>query len=213
MKLVGCIVAAVVFVVAATGLSSEPAHPQTSGGKAAKTVDTNSRFAGLRGEWQRAGAGFACVVKPPKELRNDKSLPDHMARACSFLGPFAPGDDAQTVTKALGAPHRSLAQGNGTTASVYFLEQAGQYPYFVATMSKSRIVALQVSGPVAAKGFGFNHVDLGSSTDTLMQYFGQPKQVGPSGAKDTDLWTYRPWPFSFEVKDGRVTSIRIELLT
>jgi hypothetical protein len=25
----------------------------------------------------------------------------------------------------------------------------------------------------------------------------------------TDLWSYGVWPFSFEVKDGRVTSIRI----
>jgi hypothetical protein len=92
---------------------------------------------------------------------------------------------------------------------VYFLEQAGQYPYLVATVSKNRVVALQVTGPVAAKGYSFNHLDLGSSTDTLVQYFGQPNHLEPSSEKDTDLWTYRPWPFSFEVKGGHVTSIRI----
>jgi hypothetical protein len=209
MKSVGCCAAAVVLFIAATGLSPEPAHPQTPGGKAANTIDTNIKFADLRSEWRRAGAGFACVVKPPEKLRSDKALPEFLARACSFLGPLALGDDAQAVTKALGAPHRSLPQSNGATASVYFLGQSGQYPYFVATVSKNRIVALQLSGSVAAKGFSFNHVDLGATTDTLVRYFGQPNHRQPSGEKGTDLWAYGPWPFSFEVNGGRVTSIRI----
>jgi hypothetical protein len=66
-----------------------------------------------------------------------------------------------------------------------------------------------VTGPLAAKGVSFSHVDLGATIDTLVQYFGQPNHLEPSGEKDTDLWAYRPWPFSFEVKGGRVTSIRI----
>jgi hypothetical protein len=74
---------------------------------------------------------------------------------------------------------------------------------------KNRVVALQVTGAVAAKRYSFNHIDLGSSTDTLVQYFGQPNHLEPSSEKDTDLWTYRSWPFSFEVKGGHVTSIRI----
>jgi len=195
--------------VAVTGLDIESARAQAPGRKTAKTTDPGSKFADLRGEWRRAGAGFACVVKPPERLPFDKALPDAMARACSFLGRFALGDDPQTVTKALGPPHRSLAQPKGATALVYFLEQAGQLPYFAATVSKNRIVALQISGSAAAKGYDFNHVDLGSSTGTVLQYFGQPSRVEPSGIKDTNLWTWRPWPFSFEVKDDRVTSIRI----
>jgi hypothetical protein len=209
MKPVGRFTATVVFLIAAMGLTPEPVHLQTPGAKAAKSVETNNQFPDLRGEWRRAGAGFACVVKAPEKLQPGPALPVVLARACSFLGPLALGDDAQAVTKALGAPHRSLAQPNEATASVYFLEQAGNYPYFVATVSKNRIVALQVTGPVAAKGFSFNHVDLGATTDTLRQYFGQPNHLEPSGEKDTDLWTYNPWPFSFEVKGGRVTSIRI----
>jgi hypothetical protein len=207
MKSVGCFVAALVLFIAASGVG--PAHSQTPSAKAANGVDTNDKFADLRGEWRRAGAGFACAVKAPEKLEPNSALPEILARACSFLGPLALGDDAQAVTKALGAPHRSLPQPNGATASIYFLEQVGQYPYFVATVSKNRIVVLQVTGPVAAKGFSFNHVDLGATTDTLVQYFGQPNHLGPSGEKDTDLWTYNPWPFSFEVKGGHVTSIRI----
>jgi hypothetical protein len=43
----------------------------------------------------------------------------------------------------------------------------------------------------------------------LMQFFGQPNHIEPSGEKGTELWTYNPWPFSFEVRDGHVSSIRI----
>jgi hypothetical protein len=40
-------------------------------------------------------------------------------------------------------------------------------------------------------------------------YFGAAIQTKPSGEKDTDLWSHRPWPFSLEVKSGLVTSVRI----
>lgn len=61
--------------------------------------------------------------------------------------------------------------------------------------------------PVAA--YGFNQINLGDSTEKLSAQFGSPFHVGPSGLEKTDLWTYGPWPFSFEVRDERVTSIRI----
>jgi hypothetical protein len=115
----------------------------------------------------------------------------------------------QVLIKALGPPHRTLAQPKGAKASIYFLVKADHYPYLVATVSKNRIVALQVTGPVAAKDYGFNHIDLGVTTDTLVQVFGQPNHLEPSEEKDTELWAYRPWPFSFEVRNGHVSSIRI----
>ena len=42
-----------------------------------------------------------------------------------------------------------------------------------------------------------------------MPQFGGPFRVGPSGLEKTEFWTYQPWPFSFEVREDRVTSIRI----
>jgi len=50
---------------------------------------------------------------------------------------------------------------------------------------------------------------LGDSTDTLADHFGASYRIGKSDQADTDVWHYGPWPFSFEVKAGRVTSIRI----
>jgi hypothetical protein len=119
------------------------------------------------------------------------------------------GQEVQALEAAWGEPHRQHAGAPGQTQLVYFLGQRDHYPYLVATVSKERIVALQVTGPSAAQGYGFNHVELGATTDTLVSYFGQPNHVEPSELKDTELWAYRPWPFTFEVKGGHVTSIRI----
>lgn len=110
---------------------------------------------------------------------------------------------------ALGAPYRTIAQPNEASALVYLLDQTERPPYFAATVRKDRIVALQVTGPASPKAYEFNHIKLGDDTTTLAQYFGAAYQVGPSGEAGTDLWSYPTWPFSFEVKDGHVTSIRI----
>jgi hypothetical protein len=201
--------AVVVLLVAGLGVGAEPAHSQVAGGPAGNTIDKGIKATDLRGEWLRAGEGFGCKVGAVAKLPPELLKPDILARACLHMGPFVIGDDAQALTKALGAPHRTRPQPNGAVASIYFLEKAGQFPYLVATVSNNRIVALQVTGPIAAKGYSFNHVDLGATTDTLMQVFGRPSHLEPSSEKDTDLWTYGPWPFSFEIKGDHVTSIRI----
>jgi hypothetical protein len=125
------------------------------------------------------------------------------------MGQLVIGGEVRTLNSIAAAPHHTLPQPKGATALVYFIDGPGRYPYLVATVLQDRIVALQVTGPAASKGFSFNHIDLGASTETLIQYFGRPNHLEPSGEKDTDVWAYAPWPFSFEVKDGHVTSIRI----
>ncbi|WP_247505577.1 hypothetical protein [Bradyrhizobium sp. 1] len=76
-------------------------------------------------------------------------------------------------------------------------------------MKANRVIALQISGPAPAPGYSFNQLNLGHSTERLLARFGSLVHVGPSGLEKTELWTYAPWPFSFEVREDRVTSIRI----
>ena len=188
-----------------------------SAGDAAPTVDqpagtpqqgNKTADPGLRGEWRRAGEkSFACVVAAPKRLANPD--PDALARACLRIGPVGIGDSESSLKGALGEPNRTLEQPDNASAFIYFLDKPGQYPYLVATMKGGRIVALQTTGPAPAKGSRFNRVDLGDSTEKLKAQFGPAFNTGSSGLPGTDLWSYGPWPFSFEVKDGRVTSIRI----
>jgi hypothetical protein len=135
--------------------------------------------------------------------------PEVLARACQHIGPFVIGEEAKAVKAALGEPHRTLPGPDGRTQWIYFLGQREHYPYLVVTLQNKRIVVLQVTGSSAAQGYGFNHIDLGATSDALVAIFGQPNHVEPSELKDTELWAYGVWPFSFEVKDGHVTSIRI----
>jgi hypothetical protein len=74
------------------------------------------KLSDLRGEWMRAGAGFACKVPVPEKLRSAAIEPDVLSRACQHIGPFVIGDDGGAVTKVLGAPYRKLQQPNGRTA-------------------------------------------------------------------------------------------------
>jgi hypothetical protein len=169
------------------------------------------RAGDFRGEWQRAGAGFGCRVAAGRKLTVEEIKSKAFAVACQHIGPFIIGGDAQTPITVLGVPARMQQRPKGATAMVYFLGGSGIAPYLVATVAQGSIVALQVTGPAPAAGrdFSFNHVDLGDSTDTVIKYFGAAKHLQPSEIKDTDVWTYGPWPFSFEIKDGRVTSMRI----
>jgi hypothetical protein len=185
-------------------------YAQTGGATAPGAAGTVRHITDLRGEWGRNGPSFFCKVGTRQKLAPEAINPDMLARACQRMGPFVIGDDAQVLQTTLGPPHKTLPQPNGATSSVYFLQTQGQYPYLVATVSKNRIIALQVTGRVAAaKGYGFNGVDPGTSADALVRIFGQPFKTQPSEEQGTDLWSYGVWPFSFEVRDGLVSSIRI----
>ncbi|WP_244563560.1 hypothetical protein [Bradyrhizobium sp. ORS 285] len=164
----------------------------------------------LRGEWKRAGAGFACVVTPPRQLSQELLLAV-MARACLRLGPLVVGDAAATATAALGQPHRTLKQPQDKVAWIYFVGQREHYPYFVVTVVADKIVALQVTGDgtTTAPGYELSGVGLGATTDDLVKVFGQAGHFEPTELKGVELWTYPPHPFSFELKGGRVMSIRI----
>jgi hypothetical protein len=97
-----------------------------------------------RGEWRRVGPSFACVVVAPKQLAPNAVNPDELMPACLHMGPFVIRDDAHTLASVLGAPHRTLPQPKGPPAGVWFLEQQGHYPYFVAGARNDRIATCDV---------------------------------------------------------------------
>ncbi|MET4746741.1 hypothetical protein [Bradyrhizobium sp. RT11b] len=161
----------------------------------------------LRGQWLRVGQTFACKVEAGKRVAAPD--PDMLSFACQRMGALGAGISEASLKAALGEPHRKLPQPNNTTAYVYFLGKTGEFPYLAAIVKANRTVALQISGEAPVAAYSFNRVNLGDSTDKLMAQFGGPFHVGPSGLEKTELWTYEPWPFSFEVRQDRVTSIRI----
>jgi hypothetical protein len=161
----------------------------------------------LRGQWLRAGQTFACKVEAGKRITPPD--PDILSFACQRMGALGVGISEASLKAVLGEPHRKLPQPNNATAYVYFLGKPSELPYLAVTVKANRIVALQISGPVPVAAYSFNQINLGDATAKLLAQLGSPFHVGPSGLEKTDLWSYGPWPFSFEVREDRVTSIRI----
>jgi hypothetical protein len=197
-------VAVLAFVPLATApaLARDAAPAASTSRQGNKTTDAE-----LHGEWHRVGGTFACVVAAPKSL--DAPDPDALARACLRIAPVGIGDSEASLKATLGEPSRKHEQPGNASAYVYFLDKPDHFPYLVATVRRGRIIALQTTGPAAGKGTRFNRVDLGDSAEKLKAEFGPAYKTSPSELPGTDLWSYGVWPFSFEVKDGRVTSIRI----
>ena len=175
-----------------------PPPPQQGG----KTPDPE-----LRGEWLRAGPGFACKVGAGKRV--DAPDPEVLSFACQRMGELGVGTSEASLKAVLGEPQRKMPPANNGTTYVYFLGKPNQYPYLAATVNANRVVALQISGEAPTAAYSFNQINLGDSTEKLLAQFGSPFHVGPGGLEKTELWTYGPWPFSFEVRSDRVTSIRI----
>jgi hypothetical protein len=160
------------------------------------------------GHYMRSGPGFACVIKPPKDLSPDqvKALSEH---ACLRIGPLVVGMEAAAVKSALGQPSRQIEGPKGTTVWIHFLGNVNEEPYLLASIWRDRLVAIQVTGRLPADKYGFNSLTLGTTAESVTKQLGKPMLVKASSQPNTDVWLYHPWTFSYELSSGRVTSIRV----
>jgi hypothetical protein len=163
---------------------------------------------GYRGTFIRSGAGFACRTDPGEKLSPDqiKALSEH---ACLRIGPFVVGSKAAVLKSSLGEPNRTQRGAKDTTVWVYFFGKTNDAPYLVASIWHDRLVAIQITGRMPADDYGFNGIALGAATATVLKFLGKPMDVKPSSEPNTDVWSYQPWPFSLEVTNGQVNSIRV----
>jgi hypothetical protein len=161
-----------------------------------------------RGHYVRSGPAFACKIEPSGKLSPDqaKALSEH---SCMRIGPLVVGMEAAALKASLGQPNREVEGPNSTTVWVYFFGKTNDDPYLLASIWQDRLVAIQVTGRLPADKYGFNGIVLGATAEGLTKQFGKPMSVGPSSEPNTELWTYQPWTFSFELNGGRVTSIRV----
>jgi len=158
----------------------------------------------LHGEFQRAGAGFACDVPAPLTPQQAERLKEEN---CLWLGRLSVGQQAAVLEPLLGQPDRLIPQQKGAVAQVYFSKAATGY--LVATVVENRIAALQVTGEQPFGDWSFNRVTLGMTLSQLQEIMGVPMSKTNVPDIGAELWSYTPFPFSFEIKGGRVISIRI----
>src|SRR5690349_6114989 len=62
---------------------------------------------GLRGEWHRAGPGFACQVQSKQKLTPGPDMAMKLSMACQHMGPLIVGAEARVLDARFGAPFRT----------------------------------------------------------------------------------------------------------
>jgi 8-oxo-dGTP pyrophosphatase MutT (NUDIX family) len=81
--------------------------------------------------------------------------------------------------------------------------------YVVATFAKDGTTdSIQLTGKPWPGAWQFAGLTLGDTEDALNARLGEPIQTEPSEEAGTLVLAYRPWTFSFEIHDKKISSIR-----
>ncbi len=170
---------------------------------------------GYRGEFIRSGSAFARKVGAEQTVEPEDIQRQLTEQPCLFLGTLknsgiAIGMEAAPVLQAAGPETQMLDAAEGVRHYVYALGSE-QFPaHFIISVWRGRVGALQISGFEPLPGMVFNGIALGAPAEQLRARFGEPFAVTDAGLPDTELWSYQPWTFSFEVSLGKVVSIRMD---
>ncbi len=159
-----------------------------------------------------AGAGLGCVLPPdrPGTEREAQPIP---YLACLRIGQVGIGDSITAVEQVLGAPDRVVRlPGGDVEQRVYFIRQPGTVrPYYVVTVRKDRVVALQLHGPATEMPLAFSSLSLGDSAQSVLDALGPPERHCADFSRDLDTWVYAPYPFALDMADGRVIGIKMSV--
>jgi hypothetical protein len=160
----------------------------------------------LHGTYKRTGAGFACAVDGTTATLDQVSRLGESV--CLWIGNLAIGETASVLQQMFGNPDQLIHQPNGSISQVYFLRET-RGTYLVVTTMEGRIVALQISGNGPLDKWRFGETALGMPKADLIRTLGNPHKTEHLSDNGADLLSYAPFPFSFEVANDRVSSIRI----
>lgn len=150
--------------------------------------------------WIRNGAGFAARFKRDQYVENSTDT------LCQRMGNLYIGMPENEARRFL--PGQSEVVPNAPGGGVTFHHRlAPEGPDAYVKFDEGKLSTLQVSGDTADRSLNFHSVYLGMSEADLARRFGPPLQRYPA-LDGAVLWAYRPWPFSFLVRQGRVVSIR-----
>jgi hypothetical protein len=84
--------------------------------------------------------------------------------------------------------------------------------YLVALINHlGTVQVIQLSGKPTdtSEFFPFSSITLGTTKDKLLEIMGNPSSIIPAPQVQGKLWSYEPFPFSFEVVNDVVHSVRV----
>lgn len=167
-----------------------------------------AEFSDPRPHYVPAGGGFACTMSKEEFEQGQAQKRD----VCLRIGPLYVGmtrADAETI---LGKPVTNMP-ANGREAFAYHLQSdaAGNMITYAFAVydDNARALSVQLTGAPWSGNWPFAGLTLGSAEEAVAARLGTPKQTRKSEDEGAVHWSYLPWTFSFEIKAGVVSSIRI----
>jgi hypothetical protein len=196
--------------------------------KIGDTVSQSTKAPPADGEFRRSSgpafSGIGCTMVVPA------SPQDANANHCLRLGPVQVAMELGALQKALIAlnttPERSISEprqvgatpdgGRTLMIPLATVEQGGKtglLSYLVVLVDRAnRVDTLQITGraSVASEQLPFSSIRLGTPQDRVIDLLGLPSAVTDVPQIKGRNWSYAPFPFSIEILNGQVYSVRLQ---
>lgn len=128
---------------------------------------------------------------------------------CLNFGDISVNSTIEEIELLLGEPYDIMSQGSGLYR-VYLLQELddGSQPYFVIEMNNDQPKSIQITGHESREQLSFSSISLGDYHTFVEQKLGKPSEIGAVN-DETVYWDYKPFAFSFEIRNDFVYSIKL----
>jgi hypothetical protein len=83
-------------------------------------------------------------------------------------------------------------------------------PYWVIGFDEDRrVVSIQLTGDKRIDRYTFSSLRLGDPESRVHRILGEPTEKQEVSKVGAEMWSWRPYPVTLEIKDGRVYSMRV----
>jgi hypothetical protein len=158
------------------------------------------------GEFRYSGGELTCDSSTQTA---DQKLP---YLDCLQIGPVQIGETLRTVSMKFGKARKTVKRGE-VTERLYPIAldvPAGHpVPYWVIGFEHQRVISIQITGDLRVEQYAFSSIRVGDPESRVLQLFGPPGFSQPVSQVGGDMWGYSPYPVTFEIKNGRVYSMRV----
>lgn len=159
-------------------------------------------------EFRASGGALVCVTEAAPQ---DSQTPPY--GDCLRIGPVRIGETLRDVAMRFGKAGKEVHQGPVTLRvwPVRMDVPAGtSLPYWVIGFDEDRrVVSIQLTGDKRVDEYAFSSLRLGDPESRVRRILGEPAEKQTIPAVDAVMWSWRPYPVSLEIRDGRVYSMRV----
>lgn len=168
-------------------------------------IPTNAAVA-AGDEFRLTGGALKCVSADSGGTQGNDYLP------CLRIGPIRVGAALRDVSMQFGKAAQTVSRGT-ITERVYPIRldvPAGErVPYWVIGFEGQRVVSVQITGNRPVDRFAFSSIRIGDPDSRVVEIFGEAGFSQPEPEIGAVMWGYDPYPVMFEIKDGKVYSMRV----